>query len=800
MRNYIDQQLRRNDCGISAVKTLCNILGVNIGRDVIEDGITLDESGASLGNLKKFLDQYDFEVKVKLLDVNSIEEDEDHLKALLPGITPVKSDQGLHYLVINGFQNGKLQVLDPNKARSYKMSISEFKKRAYFSSSYLKYTDLEDVLSLKVNEEFRKYDIRKKKSYSRQELIDMVNKLTYFSYIQSNFDFKDKTTKKRFLEDLLFNQELAKVPQHFESLDYQNGQIQIKAPILLSVKKTQKTRSAPSEARTNVYWRLFKSIGTLRDFWYIYLLASILVSVVGYVSVFIFQVLIDHILPSYRLETLQLFAVGLAFFYLIDLLFYSYKKFVSIHLSNAFDRYFLSVFDQKLNRFSIRYLQSFRRGDLTERLSDSLKIKSFFKRFVSSVLVNLMVAVLSISILLMINWQISILVLAVLLIFVAMYFIFTPIIERLERMRFSAKADFFSRFIEKIDGIQVIKALGLQHHSSRKLGGSIDELIDVQTKSRYVGLANSVVSSLVESFAILAIILFTSREMLIYSSISLGMIITFITLSSKIFNAFGRLLDENLYLQEHKVILNRFFDFDENKTGDPASLSSDKIQQFDFESLTLKDVHFSYDGEKNLLKQINISFNRGDKIYIRGKNGSGKSTLCKIMGSLYEPDSGEFLLNDLHRNLYDLKKLRQKIILISSDDMIFNESLLFNIAFDRKIDMKKLVEFSKVLNFYTFVEKQADKFHCAIHENGKNLSTGQRRKVLLLRALMSDAQVIILDEIFNGIDEETQRRAEIVLDMIEEKTFVIISHIPLNNISFNKKYTLEDGRLFLKTT
>ena len=796
MNAHLDQQLKSNDCSISAVKTVCNILDVNIGRDVIEENIPLDQSGASFGAIKRFFESYGFKTQVKLLDVNSLSDNESDLKKLLPIITPVKSSSGLHFLVINGIQGGKLVILDPLEARSYKLTIQEFKNRAYFSSSYLQYADLEDVLKVKVNEEFKRYGIKTSKVFDRQELIDLVNKLTYFSYIQTNFDFKDTSTRKAFLQDLLFNQKLNQVPEHFESLNYyESGKIKIKAPILLSVSKTEQTKTDPGENNVNVYWRLYKSISHIKSFWFIFLMASILVSVISYVSVFIFQILIDHILPSYELGTLQLFAVGLGFFYVIDLLFYSYQKFVSIHLSNALDKYFLSIFDDKLNQFSIRYLQSFRRGDLTERLSDSLRLKRFFKSYFSSIMVNLMVALLSMTILFSINWRLSMLVFIVLIFFVAMFFFFTPILERLERQRFSAKADFFSKFIEKIDGIQVVKAMGLEHYSSSKLRSSIDELIRIQTKSRYVGLINSVSSSLVVSFSILLIIVFTSREMILHNTLTLGMILTFITLSSKIFGAFGSLLDKNLSLQEHKVILNRFFDFEEKKAPEQNIPDSEKINDFSFKKFTLKDVSFSYDDENMLLKGINLEVNKGDKIWIQGKNGTGKSTLCKIMGFLYRPAKGDLLLNGLEMGMYNKKKLRKSIVLISSDDLIFNESLLFNITFGKKVDMTKLVEFAKVLNFYSFIEKQPDRFHCLLHENGKNLSTGQRRKVLLLRALMLETDVVILDEIFNGIDAETQRRAQIVLDMIEEKTFVIVSHIPLPNINFNKSYGIEDGQL-----
>jgi len=185
---------------------------------------------------------------------------------------------------------------------------------------------------------------------------------------------------------------------------------------------------------------------------------------------------------------------------------------------------------------------------------------------------------------------------------------------------------------------------------------------------------------------------------------------------------------------------------------------------------------------------------------INGKNGSGKSTLCKILGMLYKPSGGEVLINDIDHSLYERDVLRKKIVFISGEDLLFNETFLFNISFGRKIDLQKLIEYTKVLDLYDFIQKKPEKFEFIIYENGRNLSTGQRKKVLLLRALMSDAKLIILDEIFNGLDKESKNQAESLINYISDKTFVIVSHMPAERILLTKQFAIKNGQLSIQNT
>lgn len=814
MRNNVDQQVRANDCGISAVKTVCNLLDVRISRNTIEESIFLDQDGASFSSLNQFFKEHGFKTSFNLLDINSINGNQHEYEKYFPCIVPVKVKRGFHYLVLKELKNYKFTVLDPNKRQPYKLSVDKFKNIVHHSESPLDYVDLNQTLTLEIKRELEALDIKLEKIPEHGNLITLFNKLTYFSYINNKFGFKDKNASKRFLKDLITNQELNNIPKHFEGLTYNNAKnkINIKAPVLLTVSKTDETifEEGASDIK-NVYWRLFKSISNIKSLWYIFLFASIVASAIAYIGVFVNQILIDHILPTYQLGTLQLFVLGVGIFYLIETVFKIYKGFISIHLSNALDRFFLSAFDEKLNKYSIQYLHSYKRGDLTERLSDVMKLKTFFVKYFSSIFVNVLTATLSLGFLIVMNWKFSLIVVAVLFIFALIFYVLTPIIAKLERERYIRKASFISKFIEKIEGIQVIKAMQLEEHSSDQILTGIDELIRIHTKSKYIGILNSILTSLVISFSTLLILLLTSKEMITFNTLSLGMIITFLALSGKIFSAFGSLLNKNLQLQEHKVILNRFFDFDEHKLNnkeqeklddkaeDGANYYDDGsrnlIVDFNFEKLNIEHVDFSYDNENNVISDVTFEIIRGDKIWIEGRNGSGKSTLCKVIGQIYKPSSGSILLNGLDTSFYSNSKLRNEIVFISGEDILFNDTLMFNISFGKKIDMKLLIKYAKEIGLYEFIVKKPDKFNFIIHENGQNLSTGQRKKILLLRALMTNANLVILDEIFSGYDVVSKKNAEALISGLDDRTFIIITHSQIDHIDFTQKYNIKNGFL-----
>ncbi|RYJ51492.1 ATP-binding cassette domain-containing protein [Flavobacterium petrolei] len=792
-----DPQLKSNDCGISAIKTIFNIYQRKISRKYIEQNVPLEEKGSRISDIKNFLNSNGFKAKFKLFDINYIAGNEANLQELFPFILPIENKNGLHYVVVNELKNKQLKIYDPSKGSQYFLSLQEIKRKAHFNKNHWDLTDTEEKIVTICTQDLAEYHINYKNALQENGYALLFNKLTYFKYLKENFGFKDSEAERNFIKDLLKNQEISAIPNSFKILEFEKGKIKNNSPLILVVKEeTQEIepqQSIPEEDSRSLYWQLFNQLGEYKNLWYIYIFAALFSAATAQIAVFTNQIMIDNVLPTYNLNTLVLFAIGLGIYKIFDIFTTVYKNFVGIHLGNALDKYFLFSFDTKINHSSLSYIHSYKKGDLMERVSDSLKLKSFFMKFFTNILVDVSVSIYSLCILFFIDKTLTLIVLGVMILFFLWFKFITPYLKQNERLRYMRKADFLSKMMEKVDGIQVIKSFRIERFHSTKIFVSINEYLKIQLRNGYIDLLNKIVVALIVIVSTIFIILFLTKSAIETQIITLGQIVTFIALSSKIFSSLKGILDDNLTLQENEVILKRYLDFDEQT----KKVCKKGIQDFSIEKIEFQNLNYGYLPDEFVLKDINLKIRKGEKIKIEGQNGSGKSTFSKVLTTLYHPNSGSILINEREKKFYNDDKMRDKILLVTNEDTLFNDTIQNNIILGKEISVEAILDIAKQINFYDFIASKDDGLDFIINENGKNLSTGQRKKILLLRALFSQAELIILDEVLSGMDIESRNKIETMIDEDHTKTYIIISHEPITNINFSKKYKIANGELFI---
>ncbi|MDQ3844014.1 MAG: ABC transporter transmembrane domain-containing protein, partial [Bacteroidota bacterium] len=548
MRTALEQQLKHNDCGIAAVKIIYNLHNIHINRGYIEENIYITENGSSLQDIKDFLDKQQFHTEMNLLDLNTLKFTPEELKKYVPCILPIKHHQGQHYVVIKDFHKRKLQVLDPARGMSYHWTFSELMNNAYTATANYDYVSNSRILQQIINEELTAYSISPE-SVEDQDKADVINKLTYFTYIKENFGFANSEAEKKFLSDLLFNQQLNTLPKQFRTLKLKEAKLRISAPVVLTVKKKEEpllplnnAGAAAPEKPVNPYRKLLREMKPYQKLWGIYIASAVFAALLGQLTIFSNQILIDNILPSYNLNLLILFAIGLGLFRVFNLILSLFKSFISIHLANIFDNFFLTSFIEKLNTLSIRYIHTFSRGDLTERIKDSLQLKTFFIRFFTGILIDGFVALYSLLVLFIIAWQIALIVVGVLALFIILFYQITPYIRENEKRRFLEKSNLFSALFENIDGLQVIKSFRLEVPFMQRLAPRIKNILGIQRRVRYVSLVNSGVINFILIIAGILILVFLSRDAILYRNISVGQIITFIALSGQVFGSVSGIL------------------------------------------------------------------------------------------------------------------------------------------------------------------------------------------------------------------------------------------------------------------
>src|SRR5215212_2974960 len=345
MNKVTDQQRKHNDCGISAVKTVYNLHNINVTRNYIEENIYLTENGSSLEDIKNFLDKETFNTQFNLLDLNTLKSDPKKFENYVPCIIPGKHSQGEHYVVISGIRNKKLEVLDPAMGDTHKWTFSELMKNAHTATANYDYVNSSQLLQKIISDELSAYGIDSDSDeVSAYDKADIINKLTYFSYIQENFGFSNREAEKKFLKDLLFNQELNTLPKQFRTMKLSGAKLRITAPVVLTVKNRDEARLPnnnviSTENPKNSYRKLISEMKPYQKLWGIYIASALFAAGLSQLTIFTNQILIDNILPSYNINLLVLFAIGVGIFKVFNLILSLFKSFISIHLSNILDNF-----------------------------------------------------------------------------------------------------------------------------------------------------------------------------------------------------------------------------------------------------------------------------------------------------------------------------------------------------------------------------------------------------------------------------------------------------------------------------
>ena len=212
-------------------------------------------------------------------------------------------------------------------------------------------------------------------------------------------------------------------------------------------------------------------------------------------------------------------------------------------------------------------------------------------------------------------------------------------------------------------------------------------------------------------------------------------------------------------------------------------------------TITFKNV--KYQTDVTILNNINLNIKKGDKIYITGKSGIGKSTMMKLLLKYYVLTSGEIKIDNINIDDLDLSFIRENITYIGQNEELFPGTIKDNLslASTNAEDQEKV---SKITLLDDFLKENKIDYNYLIDESGFNLSGGERKKIILARGLLKFKNVLILDEVFNEISIEEERKIlNNIFASYKDKIIIMISHRSSNKNLFNKKYKLKgDGNLY----
>ncbi len=230
-------------------------------------------------------------------------------------------------------------------------------------------------------------------------------------------------------------------------------------------------------------------------------------------------------------------------------------------------------------------------------------------------------------------------------------------------------------------------------------------------------------------------------------------------------------------LQKGVVSAARIFSVIDFKSEIQDRPNAVKLESF-HDKIEFKHVHFSYDADRPVLRDINLLIEKGKTIALVGPSGGGKSTLADLVPRFYDPIEGEVLIDGVSLKDLELESLRKQIGVVTQESILFNDTIFNNIAFGMPhVKEEDVIHAAKIANAHDFITQTEHGYQTYIGERGSKLSGGQRQRLSIARAVLKNPPILILDEATSALDSESERLVQDALfNLMKNRTSIVIAH------------------------
>ena len=215
------------------------------------------------------------------------------------------------------------------------------------------------------------------------------------------------------------------------------------------------------------------------------------------------------------------------------------------------------------------------------------------------------------------------------------------------------------------------------------------------------------------------------------------------------------------------------------------------------EGIEYKNLTFSYDGERNVLKNINLKIEKGKTVALVGQSGSGKSTMVDLIPRYYDVEQGEITIDGVNIKDMKVKSLRGLIGNVNQEAILFNDSFYNNITFGvENATMEQIIEAAKIANAHDFIMATENGYDTNVGDRGCLLSGGQRQRISIARAILKNPPILILDEATSALDTESERLVQEALErLMKTRTTIAIAHRLSTIKNADEICVLRDGEI-----
>ena len=228
---------------------------------------------------------------------------------------------------------------------------------------------------------------------------------------------------------------------------------------------------------------------------------------------------------------------------------------------------------------------------------------------------------------------------------------------------------------------------------------------------------------------------------------------------------------------------------------------SDEANAVEFEglneSIEIKNIHFSYDGSREVIDNISLKVRKGETVALVGPSGGGKSTLSELLPRFYDVSHGEILIDGVNVKHIKQESLRSRMSIVSQDTVLFNDTIEGNILMGKpSATREEVIEAAKIANAHSFIMETPEGYDTNIGDRGNKLSGGQRQRLSIARAVLKNPEILILDEATSALDTESEKLVQDALTkLLVGRTSIVIAHRLSTIYNADRIYVIDQGRV-----
>ncbi len=454
-----------------------------------------------------------------------------------------------------------------------------------------------------------------------------------------------------------------------------------------------------------------------------------------------------------------------------------------------------------LQKLSLSYHSRSRSGELlTKVTTDTSALKDVFADAALNLIGRAVTVVGMVIIMLLMNWQLGLVVLAVLPVLCLSLFSVYQRIKAFARKQRYREGRIAIRMTEVMGSVPLMRAFNREEYEWVRFDNESSQSLEEGVKTARMAAAATRLTEIISSFGIFAVALFGGFQVLA-GKLTPGEVLVFISYVTNMYKPLRTVAKTASQISRAAVSAERISEILNTEPDAPDLPSARDAAPFKGE-IVFSNVRFGYDDGQVVLDHVSFRVAPGERVALVGASGSGKSTIASLILRLYDPQSGTITIDGVDIRDYKRESLRREVGIVLQDSFLFGASIRENIAYGKPdATMEEVEDAARQAYAHDFIAALPDGYDTIIGERGCTLSGGQRQRLCLARAIIKRPSILILDEPTSAVDAESAALIQDTINRIHKgKTLLLICHQLTGLDEFDRILVLRRGALIEQGT